>query len=169
MWRATKCITEMIIYLMRIYQLKIRIVWVCIRHGLRLNDLKVLNVGLTAASRHMLKRLHEHRARGWWWWWWRHSDLWCDRLLEAGHLLTFYFCPLLFFVPSICFFCSDLSSQTVPLSWLWSSLSLVVAKKWAQLSVPFWPLAHTDFLTLFKWEVCHSITWNKAPPYKTSH
>lgn len=92
------------------------------------------------------------------------TDCW-----KQGHLLTFYFCPLLFFVPSICFFCSDLSSHTVPLSWLWSSLSLVVAKKWAQLSVPFWPLAHTDFLTLFKWEVCHSIKWNKAPPFKTSN
>lgn len=39
------------------------------------------------------------------------TDCW-----KQGHLLTFYFCPLFFFVLSICFFCSDLWSQAGPLS-----------------------------------------------------
>lgn len=59
-----------------------------------------------------------------------------------------------------------LSSQTVIFAWTWSSLNPAVARKWAQLSVPVWPLAYTVFLTLFKelnliWVRC-MVVWVKS-------
>lgn len=153
---------------------------------------KVHFVTLHSDSGHIMQRLQRQSQRimG------RHADLWCDRLLEAGSpsLRLFLSSPSCCAVyTSACFvLCNarqslwwpsvftsitemsrrpSLSSHPVKVIFTstWASLNLVVAKKWAQPSVPVWPLAYTVFLPLFKelnliWvrcvvvcEVCDSI------------
>lgn len=99
------------------------------------------------------------------------TDCW-----RRGHLLNVYFCPVLLCAVyfSVCL------AQCNACQWLWwpnalttmgnifprtwSSLNL--ARKWAQLSVPVWPLAYMVFLPLFKelnliWVRC-VVVWVKS-------